>query len=340
MKSLLAKVLSVVSIVVFSGTALASGDMKVDSSTHFKGFVKISADRELFVDWNYAKIGKPTIVLLNGLTYSTVDWEKFTQALIKKGIGVFRYDPMGMGQTLLKYAPVLNQIKIEDQAKDLSLLLAKTAIPKPYNLVGLSYGGGLAFAYAEKYKEDIGNLIAMSPFTEPIAAQDQWIKSQVWYTRQMQPWNVYSDDDLYDYFLKQIVYTTYPSAEPTVLDNPYKLEAVFRMAQGIRHFLSSSSYLLLPPHSFHLMIAGKDQYIPRDDLEKFWNLSVVQSRASKIIVKNSEHKIPEAVPGFAASWVQLIVEQSPLLNQSVTFEGDPSNGEITFKGGKFNVGNP
>ncbi len=307
------------------------------TSSGQKGFVSIGTNRELYVDWSYAQPGQATVVLLNGLTYSTKDWDKFSEALIAKGVGVLRYDPVGMGQTLLKYAPILAPIKIEDQAKDLNRLLKKLQVPTPYNLVGLSYGGGLAFAYADQFKETIGNLIAMSPFTEPLASQDQWIKSQVWYTRQMQPWNPYSDDDLYDYFLKQIVYTTYPSAEPSVLENPFKLEGVFRMAQGIRHFLSSSSYLLLPAKSLHLMIAGKDQYIPRDILEGFWNKSSAASRATKVIVNGSEHKIPEAVPAFAASWVKLIVDKDPQLEQSQIYEADPQSGVVKFDGGKFKV---
>ncbi len=40
-----------------------------------------------------------------------------------------------------------------------------------------------------------------------------------------------SDDDLYDLFLHQIVYATYPQAEPIVLENPFKLEATYRLVQ-------------------------------------------------------------------------------------------------------------
>jgi pimeloyl-ACP methyl ester carboxylesterase len=319
--------------VLFCSLALATAK----PTNQFQGFVKISADRELYVDWNYAQPGKPTVVLLNGLTYSTVQWEEFTQALVGKGIGVLRYDAFGMGQTLLKYAPILAPITIEDQAKDLKRLLTKVNLPKPYNLVGLSYGGGLAFAFAEKHTADIGNLIAMSPFTEPLASQDTWIKSQVWYTRQVQPWNPYSDDELYDFFLKQIVYTTYPSAEPIVLENPYKLEAVFRMTQGIRQFLSSASFPFLPPKSFHLMIAGKDQYIPRPLLEKFWEKSPESSRATKLVINNSDHKIPESVPHFAAAWVQLIVEKNPVLDNAIVYQADAETGEVSYIGGKFKV---
>lgn len=119
-------------------------------------------------------------------------------------------------------------------------LLSELKVAKPYNLVGLSYGGGIAIAYAAQYPKEVKRILALAPFTEPLQSQDNWIKNQVAYTRVMQPWNPYSDDELYDYFLRNIIYGTYPSAEPIVLENPYKLEAT-RMVQGIRQFRASPS---------------------------------------------------------------------------------------------------
>jgi alpha-beta hydrolase superfamily lysophospholipase len=47
---------------------------------NFSGFVQINKERQLFVNWDKAQPGQPTVVLLNGLTYSTVQWERFAQA--------------------------------------------------------------------------------------------------------------------------------------------------------------------------------------------------------------------------------------------------------------------
>ena len=64
----------------------------------------------------------------------------------------------------------------------------------------------------------------MAPYTQPLKGQDDWIKQQISVTRMQFPFNPYSDEQLYDYFLRQICFSTYPSLEPIVLENPYKLE--------------------------------------------------------------------------------------------------------------------
>lgn len=302
-----------------------------------KGFVQIKPDREVYVDWTYAKPGLPTVVLLNGLTYSTKHWDKFAAQLSSSGLGVVRFDMMGMGETLLKYAPTMADIAVDDQAEDLNALLKVLKIPMPYNLVGLSYGGGLGILYASKYPQSVGKLIAMAPYTEPMASQDQWIRSQIWYVRQTAPWNPASDDELYAYFFRQIVYTTYPTVEPTVLDNPYKLEAIFRMGLGIRKFIALDVVDKLPAESLHLMIAGRDQYIPRGVMEDFWAKVPAKAKASKTIVYNSEHKIPEAVPRFSAALVKEIIVGNKAFSKGQDLKADPYSGEVTFEGGKLQL---
>lgn len=323
---LLRKILLCVLLPVFAFAAEAG---------HFKGFVKISDSRELFVDWVQAKEGNPTVVLVNGLTYSTEQWDRFTDALVEKGVGVFRYDPIGMGQTLLKYAPILKDIAIEDQVQDLHALLSVFNLHKSVNLVGLSYGGGLALLYASTYPNEIQNLIAMAPYTEPVASQDQWIRSQIWYTRQVQPWNPATDDELYAFFFRQIVYSTYPSAEPVVLSNPYILDAVYHLGLGIRKFSAEKFVSNLPANAVHLIIAGRDQYIPRALLETYWSKVPASAKASHTVIQNSEHKIPEAVPHFAASLVKEIITNRELFSNGREFEADPYSGALSYQNGSL-----
>lgn len=307
------------------------------SKDRFQGFVKIAADRELYVDWIQAKQGQPTVVLVNGLTYSTRDWDPFTEALAEMGVGVVRFDPMGMGQTLLKYAPVTNVITIESQVADLQKLLAKLKVPKPYNMAGLSYGGGFILLYAATYPSEVKNIIAMAPYTQPVAMQDQWIQSQIWYTRRVMPWNKATDDELYAYFFRQIVYSTYPSAEPTILENPFKMEAVVNMGLGIRKLSGVKIAPKLPASTIHLMIAGKDQYIPRGIMEEFWDAVPVSARASHIVLNNSEHKIPEAVPNFSAALVREIIVNRSVFSEGRKFEADPYTGRVSYKNGRIEL---
>ncbi len=308
-----------------------------DESGLMQKFVKIRDGRELYVDWAYAKPGKPTVVLLNGLTYSTVQWNRFTKQLVDQGVGVVRFDPMGMGQTLLQNVPVLADIKIEDQAQDLHDLIVALKLQTPVNLVGLSYGGGLELVYASLHPENVNKIIAMAPYTEPLQSQNEWIKSQIWYTRQVQPWNQATDDELYAYYFRQIVYSTYPMVEPVVLENPFKLEAIFRMGLGIRHFRANDIASKLPAHSLHLVIAGRDQYIPRGVLEDFWAHVPASVQASKLVIANSEHKIVEDVPKFAASWVMEILKDSQPVRGNTLFEADPYTGLVKFPGGEIQL---
>ncbi len=306
------------------------------SSNNLKGFVKINAERELFVDWSYAKPNKPTVILINGLTYSTKQWGDFTDHLVAQGIGVLRYDPQGMGETLLKYAPVMENITYDNQVDDLKALLKALKITQKVNLVGLSYGGGIGIAFAAKYPGSVKNLIAMAPYTAPVATQDEWVRSQVWLTRKTVPWNTASDEALYEFYFRQLVYLTYPSVEPVVLENPYKLEATFRMANGIRPLIAKNVVGKLPAGSFHLIIAGSDQYIQREVLEDFWKSVPESVRGSKTIMNNVEHKIPEAAPKFSALYVEKILSKS-ILSGGKEFDADPVSGRVKYDGGSFEL---
>lgn len=322
---------------LLAAPAFAELPVTANTKGDIKAFVRVRPGRELFVEWKRAQTGQPTLILLNGLTYSTRQWKEFAQVLEQQGFGVLRYDMFGMGETLLKYGPALRVISYKDQVKDLEALLEKLNVTGRLNLAGLSYGGGIAMAFAAKHPRQVKNLILMAPYTQPLEEQDKWIKSQIWYTRRVQPFNPYSDDALYDYFLRQIVYTTYPSAEPVVLENPFKLEAVFRMVQGIRKWTSDESVGLLPKSSVHLMIAGSDQYLERSIMENFWESVPADRQASRIVINNSEHKIPEAVPVFAAHWVKQILLKNPLITQGRQFEADPLTGLIRYDGGSLRL---
>lgn len=303
-----------------------------------EGFVKISAEKELFIQWQKADAGKPTVVLLNGLTYSTRQWNEFAQALHAYGIGVVQYDMTGMGQTLLKYAPVTDVITYQTQIQELKQLLVKLKI-KQANLIGLSYGGGIAIAFAGAYPELVNKVILMAPYTAPLATQDLWIKMQVLSTRLMFPYNPYSNEELYDYYLRYNVYTTYPAAEPIVLENPFKLEATFRMAQGVRHLDSVKAVAKAPTKSVHLVIAGNDEYIDRSVLEKFWTEIPESARASKMIILGSKHKIPENVPQFSADWVATIFQNLRRVQNGQIFEGNSRTGFVTSESGdEFEIG--
>ena len=293
------------------------------------GFVQIAEGRELYVDYIHPAPGRPTVVLLNGLTYSTYSWELFTRSLHGHGLGILRYDPIGMGQTLLKYGIPTGPVNYKDQTNDLRLLLDRLGVQQPVHVVGLSYGGALALQFGHESPERVASLIIMAPFIAPLQQQDNWIRMQVQQTRLLNPWNRASYDELYDYFLHMNIVTTYPIAEPVVLENAYKLEATFRMVQGIRKFLAKDISKFQPNVGVHLMIARRDQYIDNSVHDEFWETLQQGTQVSRLYIEHSEHKIPEAVPTFAANWVRQIVDKNPSICCGQTFVGNPWTNTVT-----------
>ncbi len=279
--------------------------------------------RKVWTDYEPAKNGQPTLVLLNGLTYQFGYWDKYVNALRRrsKEIGILRFDMIGMGGTLLSgKVPVRDPISYKDQVELTRQLMDKLGIRKAY-MVGLSYGGGIAVAFATTHPTRVEQIILMAPFTEPLKQMDQWIKGQIAANRIAFPFNPATDDELYDYFLKNFIYATYPSLEPAVLDNPYKLEAVFRMIQGIRKYDTLRDARYLPANSVQLMVARQDQYLQRDVMDRFWDAVPRSARASRIDISVTEHKIPEAIPDYASAWTMEILSRRPELNRGLEWDG-------------------
>lgn len=286
-------------------------------------FVQLEPGRSLYIDWLKALPGHDTVILLNGLTYETPSWDALVSELEDSGLGVLRYDPRGMGETLILEKGARTPFKIDDQARDLDKLTRKIGLTGKLNLAGLSYGGGLATAFAEHFPQRIKTAILMGPYTEPLAGQDAVIKSQIAAVRFGFPLNPATDEELYDYFLRQNVYYQFPLSEPSMLKHPYKPEAVFQLTQGIRKYDMKKASQYFPPRSVHLLIAGVDQYIPRSVLENFWKQLPMSSRASKVLVEFSEHKLPEAVPATLAGLIKLMIGPDKKMKQGRSFIIDP-----------------
>lgn len=297
------------------------------SNGQIKDFIRIEDGRGLFVDYHLPAKGKPTLVLLNGLTYRIGCWDDFVAALEGSGLGVLRYDPMGHGETLIKHGPVRGPIAYQDQVKDLRLLLNKLKIFEPVHLVGLSYGGAIGMEFAKEYPDRVATLIMMAPFLAALESQDMYIRMKIAQTRMAFPLNSATDDELYDYFLHRIILTTYGASEPIVLEHPYKLEATFRLVQGIRKFEAKTIAHQLPVGKVHLVLAKGDQYVRNAVHDEFWNEQVPAAvRASRLYIRYSEHKIPEAFPRFSASWVKEIALGNPEISGDRTFIANPYRG--------------
>lgn len=311
---------------------LWNADAVAQPKSSFKGFIEIENGRSLYVDYTAPKNGQPTVIVLNGLTYSTWNNEAFVRPLKHQGVGVLLFDPMGMGRTLLRYAPIQAVIPFMDQVRDIKLLLEALDFKGPQNFAGLSYGGGLGIAFASQYPEMVKNVVMMAPFTQPLEGQDKMVKDSIAASRSFWPFNQMSEDELYTYFFRNVVYSTYPLSEPIVLENPFKLEAVMNMALGGRYFNAKSIAHLVPRKSLHLVVARQDQYIPVEILDGFWDAVPEAAKASRLYVTGSEHKVVEAIPRFMASWVYKVLKGDENLYKNLDFEGYPFLNKIIHNG--------
>jgi len=304
----------------------------VDAKTRqsrFEGWVELRPNHSVFVDYLRPARGKPVAILLNGLTYRTGVWQSYVDELKGQGLGILRYDPKGHGKTMVRDGYPTAPIDYVEQVRDLKLLMDHFNI-RSAHLVTLSYGSAFGAVFATQFPRRVSSLILMAPYIAPLESQDMIIKTQIAQTRMLFPMNPATDDQLYDHFLRQIVYATYPMAEPIVLEHPFKLESTFRLVQGVRRLKLLDIASQLPDGKVHLVLARQDQYVQNFVHDQFWAKVPKSKRASRLYLQGSEHKIPEAVPRFAAWWTRLIIEGDARVSSDRTFEGGPwMGGAIT-----------
>lgn len=300
----------------------------VEPRSFTRDFVQIRQAQRLWVEHRPALNGKPTIFFLNGLTWSTREWSPLIRALdaLDSELGIVLYDMRGMGKTLLDQKPANYEIPFEQQVQDLKDLYTTLNIPGVKVVAGLSYGGAGVLEYLARYPNDFDKGIAMAPFLERLPDQDQWIRNMIKMTRQMQPWNMSTDEELYDFYLRTLVYSTYPMAEPIVLENPYKLEGVYRMVKGAKNWRALDIAAKLPPGKLHLLAGQDDPFVRLPWLKTFWQAVPEKSRASFIIYRMSTHKLPQERPDFTAAWIMQILLNNPSLLKGLEFDGDPFSG--------------
>ena len=309
-------------------------------------FVTLPNKQELFVKYHRPKDGKPTLVLLNGLTYDTENWNNFAKYFTDEGYGLVRYDMHGMGETLKREGSIQDLIPWEKQVEDLKFLLETLHIPPPYNIAGLSYGGAISFGFHRTHPELVNTHISMAPFVAPEPKQDGFIKFMIAGTK-VNPftrWNPLinnkTDDELYDYFFKTTILPTYPAVEPDAQKNfPQKLDAIYQLVRGVRKYLPMNlGHLLQGKGKVHLMIGLKDEYIPTEQHLTYWDGISAGNKGSVIRLANTKHKVPEDIPYFASRWVMEILDGNPLVADGVAFDGYPHaniarslRGEISFR---------
>jgi pimeloyl-ACP methyl ester carboxylesterase len=98
--------------------------------------------------------GSPTVVLVSGLEAPQAYWNPVIPDLAARTT-IVTYDRAGVGKSEIGGLPTHGA----RSASDLHVLLDKLAVPRPYILVGHSYGGSIARLFASLYPDDMGGLV-------------------------------------------------------------------------------------------------------------------------------------------------------------------------------------
>lgn len=106
--------------------------------------------------------GQPAVVLESGIAGSSLSWA-LVQPKIAEFTRVCSYDRAGLG-----WSAACSQPRTLDRmTSELNSLLHLARIPKPYILVGHSFGGLLVRAYAHRYPDDVAALL----FVDPVSSE-------------------------------------------------------------------------------------------------------------------------------------------------------------------------
>jgi pimeloyl-ACP methyl ester carboxylesterase len=314
---------------LFALCALFSSLSASARTADFDGMITLPNGLQTYVIQYNAVGSMPTVVFLHGLTYDTTPWMNTANDLAAKNYGVVIYDMRGMGKTLEANGEIKDIIPLSQQVDDLKLLLDNRGITHA-NLAGLSYGGGVALAFAQKYPAQVDKLLLMAPYVKALQQQDQYLTQQTKMFRMMHPADKRTDDQIYDEeALKPFIFQNYPIYEPAVKKHPWRIGAVYEMVRGIRKFKALDILRDLSTTKIDLIMAGKDQYVPAPDHIEFWNALGNESKLSRIVMAGSEHKMPEAIPHFLAGWLGLCLDNDARLTNNATFDGQPTTGSAT-----------
>jgi pimeloyl-ACP methyl ester carboxylesterase len=98
--------------------------------------------------------GSPTVVLVSGLESPQEYWNSVIPALAAKTT-VVTFDRAGIGKSEIGDLPTHG----EQSAKDLRVLLDQLTVPRPFILVGHSYGGSVVRLFASMYPGAVAGLI-------------------------------------------------------------------------------------------------------------------------------------------------------------------------------------
>lgn len=293
-----------------------------------RGLVNIGRAEPLYVDYYQVDNPTTTVVVLNGLTYNTDNWDLMMPYLEGHGYNILRYDMRGQGRTISNHGPEESIINYQDQVDDLQALLNHFGLSQ-VDVLALSYGGGISLAFTDQHPERVKTLTAMSPFVGPDMNSPVVlaIQNEIAAAKLANPFlgATYTDEQLFQYYFGIYYYQTAGIAEPVLLTTPYLLQSTLMMTDGLWTNMKQVAQAI-PPGKLNYVIAEQDQIQSRSHYDDFWSMVPEYAKASRININGALHKIPESVPAYAGAWFNLILSHDPRISGGAVFEGNSLTG--------------
>jgi pimeloyl-ACP methyl ester carboxylesterase len=279
-------------------------------------FVQLSTGHVVYARHVPAQGEKPTIALMNGLDDAAMDWEPIIELLTADGYGVLNFDFRGQGWSLA-YDPFnLKDLEWQDQVKDVEALRMFFGLKKIV-VSGLSYGGGIAIAYATVHPENVEKIIAFDPFIAPIEPQEQQIQSMVDSFIMLNP---FADRKMvYESIFTTIVFSTYHLSEPKILDQPNKQEAVVKLALGMRSFNIFDRYSTLRNNTVVLVGGSEDNLVTQAVLTKAWTSITKSMRSAYVVMLGLPHRTTTYDPVGSVNIIKEALRSDGVLNNGRMF---------------------
>lgn len=318
----------------------------------FKDFVQISDGRKIYVEAEIIDPSRPTKMIFNGLTNSAGgSFRLMSDAFLKQGYNVIRFDFPGQAKTLLANLPLQGDFSVPAQVAVVKDLMPKLErqfrLKGGFDVLGQSYGGGIILGVATLEPEFalryFRTTTVYAPFTEALRDQDEQIRREIKAWRTLYPNLRYTDTELYDMIFYRKVMSSYWMFEPEILgtttaETTLFLKGVFELGRGIRPFTAADYVGSLPPElKINVVIAASDQYIPGDVIPKFWDALPERNRGYFIEIYGSEHKLFQAVPYFSADVAELTTHPVSQIPLGSKFEAYQITGRIHVGRARYNL---
>ncbi len=268
-----------------------------------KHFVEVmDGEFTLGYDWKPRKNLKNKAVFLDGLSLSFPHSQAFAGEARSKGIPLVRLDMLGTGNSLKKQWEEKgefgrgNEIPASLQVEAV-ISFIEAISTKPVNLVGLSYGGGIAAIVARLRPDLVQNLIMVNPFVVDLGDLRAGGLSG------LSRWNPFVKSWM-DSQRNSVLSSNFEKFLPDYLKDEEEVyfNALHALTEGIRPY-DLRKILTEVDVPTHLLTGERDQFINNRFYDESFNAVPQEFQGSYTELTGGPHDIVNANPDFLANWL-------------------------------------